>query len=588
MAERNTYFHDEIVKEKFNARQLIRVLKYALPHKKVFLFIFGLMLVSVAISLIAPLLIRDIVDNVVPNEDSRRMVLVISGLAFVGVLDIAITFFHQRLMSKTGHRIIATIRRDIFANLQRLPFDFFDSRPAGKIVVRVTSYVDELANFFANILLTFIVNILRILMVTVFMLALNLTLTLIVLSAMIPLSIGVYILRHFLRKLFRISRAKDSNRTAYIVESIMGVNVVKSFNRSERNTEIYGGIQQEAVKNWFRIVAVNELNLPVIEILWYYGTLMLYGVSFGLILSGALQTGTVIAFLSYMGMFNGPLTQMASIFQQMAQVSSNLERIFETIDTPSAIQSPRDAKLLENPQGRIDFEDVTFAYEEDLNVLEHFTLHVEPGQTIALVGPTGAGKATVINLLTRFYDVKEGSVKIDGLDVRELDLHSLRTSVGVLMQDSFIFKGTIMENIRYGRPDATDAECMEAARRICAEEFILKQPQGYYTQLAERGEGLSAGQRQLLSFARIMLKDPSVLILDEATSSIDSETEEKIQTALNVVLKGRTSFLVAHRLSTIRQADRILYIANKGIAESGTHEELMKKKGLYYDLCTKK
>ena len=588
MAERNTYFHDEIVKEKFNARQLIRVLKYALPHKKVFLFIFGLMLLSVAISLIAPLLIRDIVDTVVPNEDHRRMVLVIAALAFVGVLDITITFFHQRLMSKTGHRIIATIRRDVFTNLQRLPFDFFDSRPAGKIVVRVTSYVDELANFFANILLTFVVNILRILMVTVFMLVLNPTLTLIVLSAMIPLSVGVYIIRHFLRKLFRVSRAKDSNRTAYIVESIMGVNVIKSFNRAARNTEIYGGIQREAVKNWCQIVSVNELNLPVIEILWHYGTLMLYGISFGLIASGAIQTGTVIAFLSYMGMFNGPLTQMASIFQQMAQVSSDLERIFETIDTPSSIVSPKDAKRLDHPQGRIDFEDVTFAYEEGLNVLEHFSLHVEPGQTIALVGPTGAGKSTVINLLTRFYDVKEGSVKIDGLDVRELDLHSLRTSVGVLMQDSFIFKGTIMENIRYGRPDATDAECMEAARRICAEEFILKQPQGYYTQLAERGEGLSAGQRQLLSFARIMLKDPSVLILDEATSSIDSETEEKIQTALNVVLKGRTSFLVAHRLSTIRQADRILYIANKGIAESGTHEELMKKKGLYYDLCTKK
>ena len=588
MAERNTYFHDEIVKEKFNARQLIRVLKYALPHKKVFLFIFGLMLLSVAISLIAPLLIRDIVDTVVPNEDHRRMVLVIAALAFVGVLDITITFFHQRLMSKTGHRIIATIRRDVFTNLQRLPFDFFDDRPAGKIVVRVTSYVDELANFFANILLTFVVNILRILMVTVFMLVLNPTLTLIVLSAMIPLSVGVYIIRHFLRKLFRVSRAKDSNRTAYIVESIMGVNVIKSFNRAARNTEIYGGIQREAVKNWCQIVSVNELNLPVIEILWHYGTLMLYGISFGLIASGAIQTGTVIAFLSYMGMFNGPLTQMASIFQQMAQVSSDLERIFETIDTPSSIVSPKDAKRLDHPQGRIDFEDVTFAYEEGLNVLEHFSLHVEPGQTIALVGPTGAGKSTVINLLTRFYDVKEGSVKIDGLDVRELDLHSLRTSVGVLMQDSFIFKGTIMENIRYGRPDATDAECMEAARRICAEEFILKQPQGYYTQLAERGEGLSAGQRQLLSFARIMLKDPSVLILDEATSSIDSETEEKIQTALNVVLKGRTSFLVAHRLSTIRQADRILYIANKGIAESGTHEELMKKKGLYYDLCTKK
>jgi ATP-binding cassette subfamily B protein len=300
--------------------------------------------------------------------------------------------------------------------------------------------------------------------------------------------------------------------------------------------------------------------------------------------SHTVDAGTVVAFTSYMSLFSGPLTQIAVLIQQLAQVSSNLEQVFDTIDYPVAIDSRHSAIELNNVKGQVDFDHVTFAYEEGINILEDFNLHVKPGETIALVGPTGAGKTTVINTLTRFYDVNQGSVKIDGIDVKDIDLTSLRKEVGVLMQDPFIFKGTIMDNIRYGKEDATDEECMEAARTIYADKFIEKMKDGYYQVLDERGEGLSAGEKQLISFTRIVLKNPSVIILDEATSSIDTETENVIQKAMDVILKDKTAFIVAHRLSTIRNADRILYIANKGIAEEGNHQELMDRKGLYYSL----
>jgi ATP-binding cassette subfamily B protein len=586
MAEkRNTYFQDEIVKEKFNMKQLVRVLTYVIPYKKVFILIACLMLLSVGISLIPPLLIKQIVDVVSINKDYKQLIVVLVCLATVGAFDIIITFFHQRYMAKTGHKIIANIRRDIFLKLQILSFDYFDNRPVGKIVVRVTSYINDLANFFANILLSFIINILRIVVVTVFMFALNVQLTLVVLAAILPLATGVFIIRYFLKKLFRYQRAKDSNRTAFIVESIMGINVIKSFNRTDKSIKIYDEIQTSCTDSWKKIVTVNELNLPVIESFWNLGVVTLYGVSIGLISSGQLQAGTVVAFLSYMSMFNGPLTQMATILQQMAQVSSNLERIFETMDTPVEINDGNDALSPENVKGIIDFENVTFAYEEGVNILQDFNLHINQGQKIALVGPTGAGKTTIINLLTRFYDTTSGSVKLDGIDIKDIKQNYLRKNVGVLMQETFIFKGSVIDNIRYGNTNATNEECIRAAEQIHASDFIEKLENGYNTQLAERGDGLSSGEKQLISFARIVLKNPAVIILDEATSSIDTETEEKIQNALNYLLYGRTAIIVAHRLSTIKKTDKILFISNKGISEQGNHEELIEKHGLYYKLC---
>lgn len=588
MSTRNTYFQDETVeKQKIDLKNLKRLLRYAVPYRRMFILVLLLMLIAVASSLVTPLLLQYIVNTVIPDfsDDYRQFAVAIGCLVLAGAAEIGITFFQQRKMGRMGHGIIADIRHDIFYKLQVLPFDYFDNRPAGKIVVRVTDYIAELADFFTNYLMTFILNVVKIVVVTVIMLVLSPLLTLAVYCAVVPLAVCVFLIRRAIRRLFRSHRAKVSNRSAFLVESIMGEKIIQNYNRSAYNEQIYHDLQLDSAKYWMRIVRRNELNTPVVELFWNIGTVLLYAFAFYLQQSGVAGiTGTAVAFLSYMTLFSAPLTQLSVIVQNLAQVSANLERVFETIDTPPSIADDAESVELGDVHGTVDFEDVTFCYEEGLNILEHFNLHVRPGETIALVGPTGAGKTTVINLITRFYDVKSGAVKIDGVDVRHIKLHSLRRKVGVLMQDPFLFKGTVMENIRYGRPDATDEECVAAAKAIFADECIMRLQDGYYTQLAEQGEGLSAGEKQLISFARIILKDPSVVILDEATSSVASDTEKRIQSALEVMLRGRTSFIVAHRLSTIRNADRILFIANKGIAEEGTHEQLIKRRGLYYNL----
>lgn len=586
MAKRNTYFEDEKIERKIDLKQFARVLRYILPHKKIFILVLGLMGVSSIIGLISPLLLRAIINKVTVNEDMRMLGMIVGAMAFIALAEITITYLHQTLMGRLGHSIIAVVRKDIFYKLQELPFEYFDSKPDGKIVVRVTDYVNDLANFFTNFVLMLITYFLKIAVVTFFMLSLSPQLTLVVFITVVPMMILVLLLRRVIGKLFAKLRAKNSNRTAFLLETIMGEKIIKSNNRGSLNHEIYVDVHTQCVDQWFRIFMRNELNTPIVEFFWNIGTIGLYCMALALMLNGnsLMNAGTVVAFSAYMTQFSGPLTQIAVIIQQLAQVTSNLEQVFDTIDHPVDIADESNAVTLSEVSGKVDFNDVTFCYEEDVPILEHFDLHVEPGQTIALVGPTGAGKTTVINLLTRFYDVQEGNVSIDGHDVRSITLKSLRNRVGVLMQDPFLFKGSIMENIRYGRPEATDEECIEAARTIHADHFIESLPEGYNTLLEERGSGLSAGQRQLISFARIVLKNPPVIILDEATSAIDTETEKLIQEALETLLKGKTAFIVAHRLSTIRNADRILYIADKGIAESGTHDELMAKKGLYYAL----
>lgn len=591
MAQRNTYFQDEVIEqEKIDVKNLRRLLRYAAPHKKLFVLVFVLMLVAVVFSMLTPVLLQYIVDVVIPEHSQyggyKDFFLVLGGFFVCGFAEIVITYFQQKKMGQAGHGIIADIRRDIFYKLQSLSFDYFDNRPSGKITVRVTNYITELADFFTNYLMNFILNIVKILVVTVFMLSLSPVLTLVVYVVIVPLTVCVFLIRKAIRKLFRRQRAKDSNRAAFIVESIMGEKIIQNYNRTTYNEQVYHDLQQDSADAWMRIVRRNELNTPIVGLFWNFGTVLLYAIAFLLMNSQQMgvTTGVVIAFLSYMSLFSTPLTQLSAIVQNLAQVSANLERIFETIDAPETIADSAESVELGEVEGIIDFNDVTFSYEEGLNILEHFDLHVRKGERIALVGPTGAGKTTVINLLTRFYDVKEGSVTIDGKDVRYIRLKSLRGKVGVLMQDPYLFKGTIIENIRYGRPDATDEECIAAAKAIFADRCIERLPHGYYEELAEHGEGLSSGEKQLISFARIVVKNPAVIILDEATSSISSDTELLIQNALEVLLRGKTSFIVAHRLSTIRNADRILYIENKGIAEEGTHEQLLKRRGLYYNL----
>lgn len=586
MAKRNTYFQDEVVERKIDLKQLGRILKYILPHKKVFLFVGLLMMISSLAALLPAQALKYITDVAIPEADYAKVAYMVGCMILLAALEIGITFVYSRLMGKTGHSLIAELRQDIFYKLQELPFDYFDNRPNGKIVVRVTEYVNGLAHFFTNFVMMFVIYLIKIVVVTVLMLSLSPMLTLIVFLTVVPMMIAVFTLRYKVRTLFAQHRAKISNRTAFLVESIMGEKIVKNYNRAEMNEGIYQDIHNMSLTQWTKIYLRNELNTPIVESFWNLGTLCLYGVALYMLLNGSsiVTVGLMTTFTMYMSQFSGPLTMIAFIIQNLAQVSSNLEQVFDTIDYPVSIKDTEGSTELKDVKGHIDFNDVTFAYEDGENILEHFELHVQPGETIALVGPTGAGKTTVINMLTRFYDVQEGSVTIDGKDVRNLTLGSLRKEVGVLMQDPFIFKGTVMENIRYGRPDATDEECIAAAKAIYADRCIDKLKDGYYHVLDERGEGLSAGEKQLICFARIVLKDPAVIILDEATSSIDTETENLIKKALDVIIKDKTAFIVAHRLSTIRNADRILYITNKGIAEQGTHEELMEKKGLYYAL----
>lgn len=586
MAKRNTYFQDEVVERKIDMKQFAKIMKYILPYKMIFIFVCILMVISSAVAMISPLLLKKIINEVVVTEEYTTLAVIIFAMAGLAAIEIVVTFIHQRLMGKMGHNVIAQIRQDAFYKLQELSFDYFDSKPDGKIVVRVTDYINDLANFFTNYVVMLLTYIAKIVIVTFFMLGLSPLLTGVVFAAVIPMMIAVFALRYVVHKLFGPHRAKISNRTAFMVETIMGEKIVKNYNHIESSDETYSYVHNLSLKQWMKIVYRAELNTPIVEIFWNLGSLCLYGLSLFLILQGnsLLDAGIVVAFTNYMTQFSGPLSQIAFIIQQLAQVTSNLEQVFDTINCPVDIKDKEDAVELTHVNGKIDFNHVTFAYDEGETILEDFDLHVTPGETIALVGPTGAGKTTVINMLTRFYDVAEGSVMIDDIDVRDISLHSLRQEVGVLMQDPFIFRGTVMENIRYGRLDATDEECIQAAKAIFADDFISGLHDGYQQVLEERGAGLSAGQKQLISFARIVLKNPSVVILDEATSSIDTETESLIKQALDVMLEGKTAFIVAHRLSTIRNSDRILYIQNKGIAEAGTHDELMAMRGLYYQL----
>ena len=583
MAKRNTYFEDEVVHKKIDIKQFGRILKYIMPYKHIFIIVCVLMLVSACTALLPPMLLRYVINDVVVEKSMAKLFYVVCGLVFLAATDIGLTYAQQRMMGQMGHSVIADMRKDIFYKLQELPFEYFDNRPDGKIVVRVTDYINDLANFFTNYVVMFLVYLVKIVIVTIFMLSLSPELTIIVVCTVVPMMALVFLLRYKIRRRFAWHRAKLSNRSAFLIETIMGEKIVKNYNRVEKNKSIYEDLHNQSVNVWWGIVKLNNLNTPIVEIFWNIGTLCLYGVALYLILNGSSQVdaGTVVAFISYMGLFSGPLTQIAIIIQQMAQVSSNLEQVFDTIDYEVQIKDEEGDVSLDNVKGQVDFDNVTFSYEDDINILENMNLHVKPGETIALVGPTGAGKTTIINLITRFYDVTGGVITIDGQDVRKLTLESLRSQIGLVQQDVYLFCGSIKENIAYGKPGASMEEIEDAARKANIHDFIMELPDGYDTFVGERGTRLSGGQKQRISIARVFLKNPSILILDEATSALDNESERWIQKSLEELAKNRTTITIAHRLSTIRNADEILVVADNGIAERGTHEELLEKGGIY-------
>ena len=584
---RNKYDVDEVVEQKFDIKQLKRLVDYIRPYKGKMLFVLVLMLSSSGLGMFLPKFLQIEMDKYIPDKDIKSIVMLTALAGVIVLYSVISTRIKIDVTTKVGQDIIHTIREDIFKHLQELPFSYYDERPHGKIQVRVVNYVNNLSDLLSNGIINTITDLCNLIFILIFMFAMSPKLTLICLCGLPVLVIYVVFLKRRQSHAWQVQSNKQSNLNAYIAESINGIRVTQAFVREEKNMDIFNDLSMSYRNAWLKAVYYNFAMVPMVDLISTITTSFIYVVGVSCIINGGqsgVTVGVLIAFTAYISRFWAPINTIASFYNSLLTAISYLERIFETIDEPVEVKDAPDATDMPPIKGDVSFENVKFSYEDGVPILKDVSFDVKQGQTIAIVGPTGAGKTTIVNLLSRFYNVDSGKVLIDGIDISKVKIHSLRTQMGVMMQDSFIFSGTIMDNIRYGNKTATDEEVIKAAKTVCAHDFIMEMEDGYNTQVNERGSRLSVGQRQLISFARALLADPAILILDEATSSIDTETEIVLQEGLNNLLEGRTSFIIAHRLSTIKNADTIMYIDKGGIVEAGSHDELLENKGAYYEL----
>lgn len=583
---RNKFDIDETLETPFDIRHLKRALIYCGKYKgKIFLSL-TLSAVAAIVGLLAPLFSQYALDVSIPQGNIPQ-IIILGALMLASIfVSVLLSAKRSRIMTKVGQDIVYDIRKDLFEHLQKLPFEYYDSRPHGKILVRVINYINSVSDLMTDGIIKFILEIFNLIFIMIFMFFVSWQLALVVLCGLPVFAAVMLVIKNKQRKAWQQVSNKSSNLNAYIHESIVGTKVTQMFTREEVNAEVFDKLQNSYRKSWMRAVAFSNLVWPSLDniAIWVRGAIYITGLLvFG---TGTVSLGNIVAMCSYASRFWQPLLNLSNLMNTFINAVSYLERIFETMDEPVTICDREDASEMPEMKGDVTFNNVTFAYETGPNILENLSFTAKAGESIALVGPTGAGKTTIVSLLSRFYDVSGGEIDIDGTDISSVTLHSLRSQMGIMLQDSFIFSGTIMDNIKYGKLDASDEEAIEAAKIVGVDEFISTLPGGYYTEVNERGSGLSQGQKQLISFARTILADPKILVLDEATSSIDAKTERYLQKGIDHLLKGRTSFIIAHRLSTIRNCDKIMYISNKGITECGSHESLIAKKGDYYKLYT--
>ncbi|MBP5442148.1 MAG: ABC transporter ATP-binding protein [Treponema sp.] len=583
---RNRYDIDETYEDTYDFGQLKRLSKYVKPHSRTMVAVIFLMLVTAALGMLYPYFLKIIMDYAIPKKDFRTILILAGATLGISLFTAFALKLKISIMTKIGQGIVHDLRSDLFTHILKLPFSYFDSRPHGKIQVRIVNYVNNLSDVLSNGLVNTITDLCSLIFIIIFMFSINVPLTLVVLCGL-PIFIAyVFMLKKRQRKAWRAQSNKQSNLNAYISESINGIRVTQSFVREEENIKIFNNLSSAYRRAWLKAVSVSFLMGPFVQVISTatMGAAWILGIHWIQTGFSGVTVGTLIAFTAYISRFWQPITTLADFINNLLTAVSYVERIFETIDEPVKITDRDGAGELPEIVGKVEYKNINFSYDEGVRVLDDINFTIEPGESVAIVGPTGAGKSTIVNLLSRFYNPDSGQILVDGHDLQDVTIKSLRTQMGVMMQDSFIFKGTIMDNIRYGNMDATDEQVMEAAKTVCAHDFIMQMEDGYNTEVNERGTRLSVGQRQLISFARALLADPKILILDEATSSIDTETEILLQRGLNKLLKGRTSFIIAHRLSTIKNCDTIFYVDHGKIVEHGAHYELMAHLGPYYKL----
>jgi len=586
MARRNTYREDEVLETPFDYHHLLRASVYIKKYLKKMIFALILSAIGGITALFGPKITQIALDEAIPDGNVKRLFMLVAMLCGCFILSIIFTTIRSRIMINVSQNIIYDIRKDVFEHLQKLPFQYYDDRPHGKILIRVVNYVNSVSDMLSNGLINVVLEIMNLVFIVIFMFLVDVKLSLVVLAGVPILAIFMFWIKNKQRKAWQQVSNKNSNLNAYLQENIVGARITQMFAREEENAETFAELSDRCRTTWFKAVMYSNLVWPGIDNIsvWVRAAVFIVGLYFMGI--GEVSLGVIVAITSYASRFWQPIMNLGNIFNNFINNIAYLERIFETLDEPVTVDDAEDAVEMQPIKGDVTFENVTFAYEEGKDVLKNVSFTVKAGESVALVGPTGAGKSTIVNLISRFYNVNQGRVLIDGQDIAKVTLHSLRSQMGIMLQDSFIFSGTIEDNIRYGKLDATTEEIVKSSKTVCADDFITRFQDGYQTEVKERGSLLSQGQKQLISFARTLLSDPAILVLDEATSSIDVQTEKALQQGIDAMCEGRTSFIIAHRLSTIKNCDKIMYIDQGGIVECGSHTELMAKKGYYYKLYT--
>ena len=576
---------DEAQERPFNIVYFRRLIAYLRPYWKSLIVVVAFILVGTAATLLEPYLIAQIIDVGVPRKDYGFALTIVGALVVFRLLAWAAQYLRMFRINTIGQAVLYDMRSQLFTHIQKLSLRFYDNRPVGKIMSRVTSDVGAISELINGGMATIIAEGLSLVGIVIILFVINWKLALVAYLITPSFYFIFGRLRSRIESAWTNVRKSQANMNANLNESVNGIRVTQAFAREERNI-----LRFERINLWnrnanARAIRLDNLIWPVVELVGITGSALLIYVGASEVLAGALSMGVILAFINYLWRFWGPVSALSRVYSQVLAAMASAERIFEFLDTEPEVADKPGARALPPIQGAVVLDDVHFAYDGGgRRALNGVSLRVQPGQTVAIVGPTGAGKTTIINLVMRFYDPTQGRVTIDGVDLRDVRLESVRRQISLVLQDPFIFSGSIGDNVRYGRLDATDAEVEAAARAVRLDEFVSRLPERYAYQVEERGARLSLGQRQLISFARALLADPRILILDEATSSVDTQTEQLIQAALKTLLRGRTAFIIAHRLSTIRNADIIIVMQDGRIAEQGNHDALLARKGLYYRL----